>query len=43
MSEATGQDNWFEFNDKEVSRFNPDNIPEECFGGEDKEYDSRVS
>ena len=26
--------NWVEFNDSDVSRFNPKNIPDQCFGGE---------
>lgn len=39
----TDTNNWFEFNDKEVSKFNPDLIPAECFGGEDPDFDYRVS
>lgn len=41
--DSAGQNNWFEFNDKEVSKFNPDLIPAECFGGEDPDFDYRVS
>ncbi len=26
--------NWVEFNDSDVSRFNPKNIPDQCYGGE---------
>lgn len=28
--------NWFEFNDIWIKEFNPDDIPDECFGGEEK-------
>ena len=34
---------WFEFNDKVVSSFNPDNIPTECFGGEDADFDKKLA
>lgn len=27
---------WYEFNDRLVRRFDPENIPSECFGGEDE-------
>jgi uncharacterized UBP type Zn finger protein len=37
-----GSSEWYEFNDKMVTNFNPDDIPEECFGGDDPEFESRV-
>lgn len=37
-----GHENWFEFNDKEVTQFDPSNIPTECFGGDDKDFDARL-
>lgn len=37
IKERGSQNNWFEFNDKEVSKFDPSLIPQECFGGEDPE------
>lgn len=34
---------WYEFNDKEVSKFDPEHIAAECFGGEDPEYFDRMN
>ena len=39
---ADSNGKWFEFNDKEVSSFDPDLIPTECFGGEDPDYEYKV-
>jgi ubiquitin C-terminal hydrolase len=33
---------WFEFNDQFVHPFDPANIAEECFGGDDPEYETRL-
>ena len=30
------QRNWYEFNDIWIKEFNPDDIPDECYGGEEK-------
>jgi len=31
-----GEDQWYEFNDKNVTNFDPKEIPNEAFGGEEK-------
>lgn len=33
---------WFEFNDQFVNPFDPDHIPDECFGGDDPDYEARL-
>lgn len=33
---------WFEFNDKDVSRFDIKNLPNETFGGDDPEFENKV-
>lgn len=43
IKERENGDAWFEFNDHLVSAFNPDNIPNEAFGGEDPEFESRLN
>lgn len=35
--------NWFLFNDSIVSKFDPKDIPDECFGGEEVHYRSQYS
>ncbi|DBA02211.1 TPA: hypothetical protein N0F65_007621 [Lagenidium giganteum] len=34
--DSAGEPQWYEFNDTVVSPFDPKNIPDECFGGEDE-------
>ncbi len=32
--------NWYEFNDTQVMHFDPKQIPEECFGGENENWEA---
>ena len=43
IQERENGDRWFEFNDKDVKPFNPENIKRECYGGEDPEFDRNVA
>jgi ubiquitin C-terminal hydrolase len=43
IKEREGGESWFEFNDHVVNSFNPDNIPTEAFGGEDADYETKLS
>ena len=39
IADRENDSGWFEFNDKDVTKFDPDLIPTECFGGEDSDYE----
>ena len=43
IKERENVDGWFEFNDSIVTAFNSENIPAEAFGGEDPEFESKLS
>lgn len=36
------ENNWFEFNDKDVLQFDAKNIPMETFGGDDPDFEARI-
>lgn len=33
---------WYEFNDTLVDHFDPKNIPDECFGGENEHFEAQI-
>lgn len=41
-ADGSDRNNWFEFNDRDVNKFNPENIPFECFGGDDPEFEHKI-
>ena len=43
IKERENGDVWFEFNDTLVSKFNPENIPNVAFGGEDPDFEVNLS
>ncbi len=43
IKERENGDVWFEFNDTLVSNFNPENIPNVAFGGEDPDFEVNLS
>lgn len=40
--ESASENDWFEFNDKDVSKFDAKCIPNETFGGDDPEFESKI-
>lgn len=41
--DSANKNEWFEFNDKDVNKFDARNIPGETFGGDDPEFESKIS
>ena len=40
--DSVNLNDWFEFNDKDVSKFDAQNISTETFGGDDPEFENKI-
>ena len=40
--DSVNLNDWFEFNDKDVSKFDAKNISTETFGGDDPEFENKI-